>query len=52
MCELDMKVLNSFFPKKKYATYRNIDGRSYHMLDAFSASTSLFKQVSDCGITR
>ena len=52
MCELDIKILNSFFPKKNYATYRNIDGRSYHMLDAFSASASLFKRITDCGVTK
>lgn len=51
MCELDMKILNSFFPKQNYATYRNIDGRTYHMLDAFSASALLFKRIPDCGVT-
>ena len=50
MLQWDLKIANTYFKKQNYATYRNINGNSHHMLDVFSTSTSLFKRVRDCGI--
>ena len=54
LCALNMKVANSFFIKDNYATWKNFkpSNQSYHMLDVFSVSNTLFKHVKDCGTTR
>ena len=45
------RVVNSFFFKRIYTTYRSkFKGKSPHMLDVITCSTSLFKFVSDCGV--
>ena len=53
MCSLDMKIVNSFFVKHNYTTWKNFKPShpSYHMLDIFSVSSSFFKHVRDCGTT-
>ena len=53
LCSLDMKIANSFFVKTNYATWKNFKPSrpSYHMLDVFSVSNTLFKHVKDCGTT-
>ena len=51
MCSLNMKIVNSFFVKHNYATWKNFKPShpTYHMLDIFSVSSSFFKHVRNCG---
>ena len=45
----NLRVVNSFFFKRIYTTYRSkFKGKSPHMLDVITCSTSFFKCVSDC----
>ena len=50
-CALDMVIVNSFFTKSNYTTWKNFkpSNPSHHMLDVFSVSKSLFNRVTDCG---
>ena len=49
--EKNLRVVNSFFKKRIYTTYRSkCKGKSPHILDVITCSTSFFKCVSDCGV--
>ena len=51
---LEMRVANSYFIKPNYVTWKGMNPNkpSYHMLDVFSISASLFKHVTDCGASK
>ena len=47
--ENNLRFVNTFFLKHMYTTYRSkFKGKSTHMLDVITCSTSFFKCVSDC----
>ena len=49
--ENNLRFVNTFFLKHMYTTYRSkFKGKSTHMLDVITCSTSFFKCVSGCGV--
>jgi hypothetical protein len=54
LCAMNMRVANSYFQKPNYATWKNFNNNksSYHMLDVFCLSVSLFKHVTGCGTSK
>ena len=49
----NLKLLLSYFKHHNYVTYRSFNERkTAHMLDNFICCDNLFKQISDCKVTR
>ena len=49
----DMKITNSYFRKESHTTWKSFNSlETQHMLDVISTSSTLFKRVLNCGVSK